>query len=248
MAINKIQGNILSDNLQRGSNLAIQGNLIYFDIANDRVGVRTSTPSDEFEVDGTVRVGNVTIDSTTGNIAVGGGYINTLSDPVASSDAATKNYVDTEVGNVDDKFGNITIANTTISTAITPANITLEPTGNSTVIIDTNSGIVIPVGTTAERPSPASTGTVRFNTDLGRIEIYEGSGWEDLVANVTNQTLYGDGSTTTFVLDRDSTTAAALVVLNGVVQLPTVAYSVTGNSLVFTQAPVVSDIIDVRFL
>jgi len=127
-------------------------------------------------------------------------------------------------------------------------NITLAPTGNSDVIIDTVSGLVLPVGNTAQRPSPAATGTVRFNSDSDRVEIYDGTGWEDVVANVTNQTLNGDGSTAVFTLDRDSTTAAALVMINGVVQLPATAYTVAGNQLTFTQAPVVSDVIDVRFL
>jgi hypothetical protein len=49
-------------------------------------------------------------------------------------------------------------------------------------------------------------------------------------------------------LDRDSTTAATLIMLNGIVQLPTTAYSVSGNTLTFTQAPETNDIIDIRFL
>jgi hypothetical protein len=39
--------------------------------------------------------------------------------------------------------------------------------------------------------------------------------------------------------------------LNGVVQLPVTAYNVTGaggNVLNFTEAPAISDIIDIRFL
>jgi hypothetical protein len=39
-----------------------------------------------------------------------------------------------------------------------------------------------------------------------------------------------------------------LVMLNGIVQLPTASYSVSGNTLTFTQAPATSDIIDIRFL
>lgn len=246
MAINRISGNILQDNLQRGSDLAIQGNLIYFDINNDRVGIRTSTPAADLEVDGILQVGTVSIDST-GNIDAGNVNINDLAEPVANSDAATKFYVDSLTANLS-SLGNLTFSNTTISTSLATGNITLAPTGNSTVIIDTVSGLVLPVGTTAERPSPATQGTVRFNTDANRVEIYDGSAWDDIVANVTNQTLNGDSSTLVFTLDRPSTTAATLVIINGTVQLPTVAYAVTGNVLTFTQAPSVSDIIDIRFL
>lgn len=246
MAINKISGNILQNNLQRGANLAIQGNLIYFDVVNSRIGVLTSSPQNEFEVNGVVRVGNITLDNT-GNASMGSEWINNLADPIQNQDAATKFYVDSEIGNVAN-IGNLTVANTTIFPSITPGNITLAPTGDSTVIIDTVSGLVLPVGNTAQRPSPASVGTIRYNNDAGQVEIYDGSTWEDIVANVTNQTLNGDGSTVAFTLNKDTTTAAALVIINGVVQLPTTAYSVSGNVLTFTQAPVVTDVIDVRFL
>lgn len=246
MAINKISGNILQDNLQRGTNLSIQGNLIYFDVNTNRVGIRTASPGSDLEVVGVLEVGSVTIDSA-GNIDAGSVYINNLSDPVEDQDAATKSYVDGQTGNLT-SIGNLSIANTTISTSLPIANITLAPTGNSDVIIDTVSGLVLPTGNTTQRPSPAQQGTVRFNTDSDRIEIYDGTGWEDVVANVTNQTLNGDGSTAVFTLDRDSTTASALVMINGVVQLPVTAYSVSGNQITFTQPPVVSDTIDIRFL
>lgn len=250
MSINLISGNILNANLVRGSNLAISSstsgaNILFFDMTTGRAGIRTNAPAATLDVAGVVRVGNVQI-SNVGNITAGNVWINNLQDPVANQDAATKSYVDSQSGNA--LVGNITFSNTTISTSLATGNITLAPTGGATAIINTTSGLVIPVGNTAQRPAPASTGTMRFNTSLGRVEIYDGAGWEDLVANITNQTLNGDNSTLVFTLDRDSTTAATLVMLNGVVQLPVTAYSVTGNSLTFTQAPAVSDTIDIRFL
>ena len=250
MSINLISGNILNANLVRGSNLAVSSstagaNLIFFDMATGRVGIRTNSPGTALEVAGVLRVGNVEI-SNVGNITAGNVYINNLADPQQNQDAATKFYVDNQSGNA--LVGNITFSNTTISTSLATGNITLAPTGNSTVIIDTTSGLVLPVGNTAQRPSPAATGTIRWNTGLGRAEVYDGAGWEDLVANVTNQTFSGDGSNTVFALDRETTTAAALVAINGVVQLPVTAYTVTGNTITFAQPPTITDTIDVRFL
>ena len=245
MAINRISGNILQDNLQRGTNLSIQGNLIFFDVNTNRVGIRTATPGSDLEVVGVLTVGSVTIDSA-GNIDAGSVNINDLAEPVANTDAATKFYVDSQTGNLS-SIGNLTVSNTTISTSLAAGNITLAPTGNSTVIIDTTSGLVVPTGNTAQRPTPPAVGTVRFNTDSDRLEIYDGA-WNDVVANVTNQVLNGDGSTAVFVLDRDTTAASALVMINGVVQLPVTAYTVAGNQITFSQAPVVADTIDIRFL
>ena len=251
MSINLISGNILNANLVRGANLAISSssagaNLIFIDTVNGRVGVRTNAPAQTLDVAGVLRVGNVTI-SNVGNIDAGNVYINNLLSPVANADAATKFYVDTATGNITANLGNITIANTTISPTITPGNITLSTTANSTVIIDTTSGLVLPVGNTAQRPTGV-TGTVRFNTDSDRAEIYDGTEWDSLTGNVTAQLVNGDGSTLVFVLDRSSTTAATLVIINGVVQMPTTAYSISGNTLTFTQAPAISDAVDIRFL
>jgi hypothetical protein len=110
----------------------------------------------------------------------------------------------------------------------------------------------IPAGTTAQRPAAGNVaGTLRFNTDNLRLEVYDGTEWDQVVGGVTSQTFNGDGSTVSFALDRTTTTAAALIMLNGVVQLPTTAYAVVpspGNTLVFTEAPAAGDVIDVRFL
>jgi hypothetical protein len=157
--------------------------------------------------------------------------------------------VTNQPGNI--SIGNLQISNTTITTDGTIGNITLQPTGNGVVIIDTTTGLVIPVGNTDQRPSPGTTGTLRFNTDYTRIEYYDGAEWDIVAGGVTNETFNGDGSTLTFTLARKSTTGSTLVMLNGVVQLPTSAYIVTGannNILTFNEAPAVSDVIDVRFL
>ena len=149
-------------------------------------------------------------------------------------------------GNVN--LGNLTVSNTTISANIANANITLTPSGTGVVVIDTTTGLVIPTGNTAQQPSPAVTGTIRFNTDSTRIEVYDGVEWDSVAAGVTNQLTTGDGSTLVFTLDRDSTTAATLIMFNGVVQIPTVAYTVAGNLVTFAEAPLTTDTIDIRFL
>jgi hypothetical protein len=160
---------------------------------------------------------------------------------------------DLGVQNIPDNanIGNLQISNTTITTTLANGNITLQPTGNSIVSINTTTGLILPVGNTDQRPNPGTTGTVRFNTTTSLLEVYNGNAWASTSTAVTNQVLAGDGSTETFTLDRSTTTAAVLVILNGITQVPVQSYSMIPSpsaNLVFTEAPEPSDVIDIRFL
>ena len=239
MAISRVAGQMLKDVLERDG--------VDLSFANTNIGINTASPNSEFEVVGDITVGNIVI-SNVGNINAGNVNISNLAEPVANTDAATKFYVDNMAGNVTG-IGNLTVNDTTIQTVAANANINIQTNGTGIFVIEGTNGFVMPVGNTAQRPTPASAGTLRFNSEYARIEYYDGAEWDVVAGGVTNQTIStANGVTDTFVLDRESTTAAVLVMLNGIVQIPTSSYTVTGNSLVFTQAPAVSDIIDVRFL
>lgn len=65
MAIGRISGPMLTRNLERqGQDLSIDGNLIYFDVTNRRVGIKTDVPISTLDVYGNVFAGNgVTVGS-----------------------------------------------------------------------------------------------------------------------------------------------------------------------------------------
>lgn len=157
---------------------------------------------------------------------------------------------DLGVGNINvSNIGNLTIANTTITTDGTIANITIEPTGSGVAIIDTTTGLVLPVGNIAQRPA-GPTGTVRYNSETGRLEVYDGSSWDSVVSDVTDQIITPDGSSSVYTLDKSATSSSILVSINGLVQIPGASYSytVSGNIITFADAPLTTDIIDIRFL
>jgi hypothetical protein len=119
------------------------------------------------------------------------------------------------------------------------------------VTITGTGGITIPYGNTTQRPDPAVEGTIRYNNALNQTEIYTGSDWESIggaIANITNQTITPDGSTATYTLDQAATATGILVTINGISQTPNVDYTVASTQITFTDVPLTTDIIQIRFI
>ena len=56
MAVGRISGPLLKSNLVRnGVNLAFETDLLYLDVNNNRVGIKTANPQAELDVNGTIR-------------------------------------------------------------------------------------------------------------------------------------------------------------------------------------------------
>ena len=149
-------------------------------------------------------------------------------------------------------IGNLNITDTTISTITSNANIYMDPNGTGTFQIVGTNGFIIPAGTTAERPSPATNATLRFNTETQSLEVYDSveGAWDSVLTDVTNQVIVPDGTSTVYTLDKSTTAPSIIVSINGLVQIPGVsyAYTVSGNQITFSSVPETTDIIDIRFL
>lgn len=143
--------------------------------------------------------------------------------------------------------GAFTFTDNRLQTTSTNEEIIIEPAGTGYVAIDTNSGLIIPVGTTGQRPT-AQTGMIRFNSTDDQVEVYNGTSWVAVgaVNTVTLDEFDGDNSTTGFTLSQSATTASVLVSINGTVQESTNTYTVSGTTLTFNEAPLTGDKIQVR--
>jgi hypothetical protein len=127
--------------------------------------------------------------------------------------------------------------------------------------------MLLPIGASGDRPGSSGytdiEGMFRYNSTVKGIEFYDGATWISPSTTITiiTDTQYSlasgnpagnvDGVNVNFTLPSATTTNGCIVSINGVLQLPTSAYSIggTGNDiLTFTEAPALGDIIDVRIL
>ena len=180
-----------------------------------------------------------------GNINVGGGALLNV-DQTANYDVKVYGKTDTSLlwARAASGYDQVLIGNSaSVSTLVTGAKLQ----------INTTDSIMLPSGTTAQRPGSVggtdTAGMIRFNTSIADLEFYDGSSWTTAGSEFTvlaSDTFDGDNSATAFTLGAAATTAGVIASINGVVQLPTTAYSVSGTTLTFTEAPATGDKIEVR--
>jgi hypothetical protein len=151
---------------------------------------------------------------------------------------------------------------TTETVIIGGANLTVQP--GAILKVSGATSMMVPVGPTGARPSSQGAndvaGMLRFNTTTTSLEFYDGTDWNiagsvftvisgrQFAGNVAGGFGNVDGTNTNFTLQADGTTAGTIISINGVMQFPTLAYSVTGNVLTFTEPPAPGDVIDARIL
>ena len=152
------------------------------------------------------------------------------------------------IGNV--ILGNITFSNVTVSTSITSANLILSPSGVGAVQVAGTGALGLPHGTIAQRPTAPAIGYIRFNTEVGEIESWDGTGWVTPgQAVITSDIINPDGTSNVYTLSSNATSTGVMVSINGTIQQPYTAYTIINNNQIqFTETPLTSDIIDVRHM
>ncbi len=120
------------------------------------------------------------------------------------------------------------------------------------IIQSGEAGVVVPGGTTAERPANPVFGVFRFNTSNNNLEFFNGSQYTAIAnsgeANITVDSFTGDNSTLTFTLSTAASAADQVIVfVSNIYQQPTGVYTITGsgNDITFTAAPLAAETINV---
>jgi hypothetical protein len=197
VAIGKISGVMLQSNLDRqGVDLTVDTDLVFFDVANRRLAVNSTSASSTLTVNGNVS----------------GTYF---------------------IGNISNSSN---------------ANIYLTATGTGIVVVSGSGALALPSGNTAQEPTGVPAGSIRYNNDANSPEYYNGNTWVQITTTVGYQTFTGNGTGNTYPLTQSTTTGGVLVSLNGVQQTPSTAYTVNNNSITFTEIPLSSDVIDIRYI
>lgn len=140
MAVGRISGPLLKANLVRdGVDLAFETDLLYLDVNNSRIGVKTATPQHDLDINGTTRTTNLLVD-TQADIAQLTISTNTISSSnnvinfIPSGGYATVYQARLQVNDIE-------IQSNTISTTVSNTNLELRPNGTGIVDIYANTTV-----------------------------------------------------------------------------------------------------------
>jgi hypothetical protein len=106
-----------------------------------------------------------------------------------------------------------------------------------------STGVVLPTGSAAERPDAPIFGMIRFNTDSGFCEFYNGTIWQNFgtggTVSYTVDNFTGNGVQTVFTMSIAESDAEQIIVFVGsIYQDYATAYTVNGGyDITFTSAP-----------
>lgn len=106
-----------------------------------------------------------------------------------------------------------------------------------------STNVVLPTGGTAGRPASPVAGSFRYNVDLGRLEYFDGSVFNQVSdtgeVNIVVDSFTGDDSTVTFSLSVTVTGVNQVLVFVGSIYQQPSTYTITGsgNDITFSEAP-----------
>ena len=138
MAVGRISGPLLKENLIRnGIDLAFETDLLYLDVNNQRIGIKTTAPTHELHVSGTSRTTNLIVDTQAdlADVTIVG---NTIS---SSQPYLNLGTLDNVVYQNKAVIDSIDIEGNVISTNASNANLEFRPNGTGTVEVHSDMNV-----------------------------------------------------------------------------------------------------------
>ena len=231
MAVGRISGPLLKDNLLRnGVNLAFETSLLYLDVVNSRIGINTTAPAYDLDVNGTTRSNNLYA-TTQANLATF-----TISGNTISSSNSTINLTPTGVNptvlaalvNV----GNLSLTGNVLSSTNTNGAITIQ--ANGTGAINLNSNVLI-TGSLHATGTITADGNIQLGDQITDTISFTGEVNSNILPATTNT--YSLGSTSLrwkTVYAQTATVTNFTVTTLTTPSLSTPNLTISGNSITAT--------------
>jgi len=193
MAVGRISGQLLKDNLIRSTlpvgeqNIAFETDLLYIDIINSRIGIKTANPQYPLDVNGTTRTVNLEVTNTANisDLTLTGTSI-TTTNPVLSIASPDKILYNNAI--VVDDFQ---ISNNLIET--TTSNTDLQISANGTGIVDILSDVEVTGNIYATGNITADGNITLGNQDTDNVTINADIN-SDIIPNTTDTYDLGTGA------------------------------------------------------
>jgi len=231
MAVGRISGPLLKDNLLRnGVNLAFETDLLYLDVANRRIGVNTSTPSNDLTVNGTTRTTNLqtTTSATLADISFNGNTISSTNSTINLLPSGSNPVV--YQGTI--SVGSINISGNIIAGVGTNAN--LELTASGTGVVQFNSNVEV-IGNLHATGSITADGNITLGNANTDNVVFTGEINSNIIPNVTNT--YDLGSSSARWNNVYTNNIAASTVNTAAISVPelqTANLDIVGNTITAT--------------
>jgi hypothetical protein len=191
MAVGRISGPLLKENLLRnGVNLAFETNLLYLDVNNSRVGIRTASPAYELDVNGTTRSTNLEV-TTQADIAT----FTVVNNSISSSN--TNIYIEPTGANsvvyqASMLVGSqLSISGTTIATLGGSTDLEISTSGSGQVNINSN---VTVNGNLHATGNITADGNITLGDQTTDIVTFTGEIASDIIPSQNNQFNLGSNS------------------------------------------------------
>src|SRR5210317_2234023 len=124
-----------------------------------------------------------------------------------------------------------------------PSDNTIRVNTYGRAVMDFNGGVLLPKGTTAQRPQLTgvrqptdANGTIRYNTDLNEIEAYVGGNWETVRApgaSAISIETFGPGDASDTIFGKLTNIPASanniIVLVENVMQIPKTNFTINQN-------------------